>query len=198
MKPEIINPEMLKYQRFGIFVMAAPVGGEVKIQSVLNKSQYYGIKIRKERRKGGGLLKEMKYLTIVHERKKIMLNIDNILYVIKAGKTAEIHLSGGTVYRVRMTLGDLETKLGDEFVKIHRGCVVSAMAVHDVTDQVNLSNGESLEYAKRKKKAIIQQLVSNKKNIISRLSGSGIPESEVEYRKYYESIDGGFCHFMLV
>ena len=93
-------------------------------------------------------MKEMKYLTIVHERKKIMLNIDNILYVIKVGKTAEIHLSGGTVYRVRMTLGDLETKLGDEFVKIHRGCVVSAMAVHDVTDQVNLSNGESLEYAK--------------------------------------------------
>lgn len=143
-------------------------------------------------------MKEMKYLTIVHERKKIMLNIDNILYVIKVGKTAEIHLSGGTVYRVRMTLGDLEAKLGDEFVKIHRGCVVSAMAVHDVTDQVNLSNGEALEYAKRKKKAIIQQLVSNKKNIISRLSGSGIPESEVEYRKYYESIDGGFCHFMLV
>ena len=35
----------------------------------------------------------MKYLTIVHERKKIMLNIDNILYVIKVGKTAEIHLS---------------------------------------------------------------------------------------------------------
>ena len=170
----------------------------MKIQSVLNKSQYCGIKIRKERRKGGGLLKEMKYLTIVHERKKIMLNIDNILYVIKVGKTAEIHLSGGTVYRVRMTLSDLVTKLGDEFVKIHRGCVVSAMAVHDVTDQVNLSNGESLEYAKRKKKAIIQQLVSNKKNIISRLSGSGIPESEVEYRKYYESIDGGFCHFMLV
>lgn len=37
-------------------------------------------------------MKEMKYLTIVHERKKIMLNIDNILYVIKVGKTAEIHL----------------------------------------------------------------------------------------------------------
>lgn len=45
-----------------------------------------------------------------------------------------------------MTLGELEDKLGDGFIKIHRGCLVSAMAVHDITKKINLSNGESLSY----------------------------------------------------
>ncbi|MDO4487277.1 MAG: LytTR family DNA-binding domain-containing protein [Bacillota bacterium] len=80
-----------------------------------------------------------------------MLNLDSILYVIMAGKSAEIHITGGVVYRTRMTLGELESRLGKAFIKVHRGCIVSAMAIYDVTDRINLSNGKSLEYAKRKK-----------------------------------------------
>ena len=43
-----------------------------------------------------------------------------------------------------MTLSELEEELGDGFIKVHRGCIVSAMAIHDITDNINLNNGESL------------------------------------------------------
>ena len=116
-----------------------------------------------------------KYITIISDRKRIILNLESILYVIMVGKSAEIHVTGGVVYRTRMTLGELETRLGKAFIKVHRGCIVSAMAIYDVTDRINLCNGESLDYAKRKKNVIIQQLDSNKRSLISSFSKDGIP-----------------------
>ena len=99
-----------------------------------------------------------KYITIISDRKEIVLNISTILYVLMIGKTAEIHVLGDRINGTRMTLGELEKKLGEQFIKVHRGCIVSAMAIHDITDSINLSNGEHLEYTVRKKKIIIDQL----------------------------------------
>lgn len=66
-----------------------------------------------------------------------------------------------------MTLSELEEKIGEGFVKIHRGCIVSAMAIHDITDKINLINGESLVYTIRKKNLIIEQIHTIQKRIIS-------------------------------
>ena len=134
-------------------------------------------------------LQETKHITIISNRKKIVLGVSTILYVLMIGKSAEIHVSGGKVYPTRMTLGELEDDLGDGFIKIHRGCVVSAMAIHDITDKINLSNGESLEYAVRKKKQIIDQLHIKQKGIISSFSGEGIPSTEDKYREHYSNFD---------
>lgn len=134
-------------------------------------------------------LQETKHITIISNRKKIVLGVRTILYVLMIGKSAEIHVSGGKVYPTRMTLGELEDDLGDGFIKIHRGCVVSAMAIHDITDKINLSNGESLEYAVRKKKQIIDQLHIKQKGIISSFSGEGIPSTEDKYREHYSNFD---------
>lgn len=134
-------------------------------------------------------MQETKHITIISNRKKIVLGVSTILYVLMIGKSAEIHVSGGKVYPTRMTLGELEDDLGDGFIKIHRGCVVSAMAIHDITDKINLSNGESLEYAVRKKKQIIDQLHIKQKGIISSFSGEGIPSTEDKYREHYSNFD---------
>lgn len=94
---------------------------------------------------------EERYITILSNRRKIVLSVSSILYVLMTGKSAEIHVSGGKVYETRMGIGQLEEALGEGFLKIHRGCLVSAMAIHDITDTVNLSSGQSLEYAQRKR-----------------------------------------------
>ena len=31
--------------------------------------------------------------------------------------------------------------LGDGFIKAHRGCIVSAMAIHEISDMIDLVNG---------------------------------------------------------
>lgn len=134
-------------------------------------------------------MQETKYITIISNRKKIILGVSTILYVIMVGKNAEIHVSMGNIYQTRMSLGEIEKNLGDGFIKVHRGCLVSAMAIHDITDKINLSNGENLEYTIRKKKEIIEQLHLNQKRIINSFSENGIPTTEEEYKKHYSSLD---------
>lgn len=134
-------------------------------------------------------LQDAKNITIISNRRKIVLSISTILYILMAGKKAEIHVSGGRVYDVRMTLSELEKKLGEGFIKVHRGCIVSAMAVHDITDHINLSNGESLEYTIRKKNEIIDRLHTKQQMIINSFNGDGTPETIEEYQAYYSSFD---------
>ena len=134
-------------------------------------------------------MQETKYVTIISKRKKILLGISTIIYVQTVGKKSRIHVSGGTIYETRMTIGEIAKSLGDDFIKVHRGCLVSAMAVHNITDKINLSNGECLEYAARKKQDIIKQINIKQRNIINSLLDEGTPATDKEYREYYESFD---------
>ncbi|MDD6201760.1 MAG: LytTR family DNA-binding domain-containing protein [Lachnospiraceae bacterium] len=134
-------------------------------------------------------MKEAKFITVISNKRKIVLNVNTILYVLMMGRNAEIHVSGGKIYETRMTISKLEKELGDDFIKVHRGCVVSAMAIHDITDNINLSNGESLTYTIRKKNEIIEQFHEKQKNMISNLARDDIPTTKEEYRNHYRSFD---------
>lgn len=134
-------------------------------------------------------MQKERFITVISNRKKIVLNINSILYVIMIGKNAELHVSGGKIYETRMTLSELERKLGDGVIKVHRGCIVSAMAIHDITDKINLSNGESLEYTLRKKNQIIDQFRTKQKRMIKSFIEENVPATEEEYGRYYSSFD---------
>ena len=134
-------------------------------------------------------MQEEKYITIISDRRKIVLSVSSILYVLMLSKKAELHVSEGSVYKTRMTLDQLEKMLGDGFIKVHRGCIVSAMAIHDITDNINLINGESLGYTLRKKNQIIDQFHAKQKRMISSFIEENVPTTEEEYRKYYSSFD---------
>lgn len=130
-----------------------------------------------------------KQIHIFVNKREIPLNVSSILYVLMKGNTAEIHVSGGQKYNVRKTLAELEESLGNGFIKLHRGCIVSAMAIHDISDKVKLSNGESLDYVVRKKKTILAQLRAMRNEMINSFSGEGTPQTPEEYHTYYSSFD---------
>lgn len=134
-------------------------------------------------------MQEANYITIISNRRRIVLSISTILYILMTGKNAEIHVSRGKIYETRMTLSELEKKLGGGFLKVHRGCLVSVMAIHEITDSIHLSNGESLEYTPRKKNQIMEQFRSKQKNMISSFAGDGVPKTEEEYWRHYSSFD---------
>lgn len=134
-------------------------------------------------------MQDVKHITIISNRKKIILRTDSILYVMMRGKIAEIHISGGKIIETRMTLDDLEKQLGERFIKVHRGCLVSAMAIHDISDCINLSNGEQLGYTIRKKKSIMDTLYKKQKSIVGSFVREGIPRTVEEYRDYYKSFE---------
>ena len=131
----------------------------------------------------------MGIINITSDRKKVTLDTHVILYIIMNGKNAEIHIVGGRVYETRAALKDLEGLLKEEFVKIHRGCIVSVKAIHDVTDMVDLSNGEELAYTVRKKKQIVAEIREKQKKMIHALENKGIPATEEEYRCHYSSFE---------
>ena len=141
------------------------------------------------KRTGGFGLLESKPFSIVSRGKKIILNSSNVLYVLMDKKTAEIHMSSGRTYETRMTLGELEENLGGGFIKIHRGCIVSVMAIHDITGKINLINGESLSYTVRKKKQIMEQFLSQQASMIQSFGSSDIPATAEEYHRHYSVFD---------
>ncbi|MGN1015791.1 MAG: LytTR family transcriptional regulator DNA-binding domain-containing protein [Faecousia sp.] len=134
-------------------------------------------------------MQEERYITIISERKKITLSVRSILYILMDGKWARIHVYGGRVYQTRRKMEDLEQLLGDDFLKVHRGCLVSVMAIHDITDTVNLNSGEVLDYARRKKTAILSQLREKQQRLIDSFPEEGTPSTPEEYRAYYASFD---------
>lgn len=125
-------------------------------------------------------------IDVLDDGKEITIKVRTILYVQMSGNIALIHVSGGMIYKIRTTLSELEEKLGEGFINIKRGCLVSAMAIHDVTDKVNLSNGENLEYAMRKKKDIITEFQIMQENMVRSFYDQNLPSSEEQYRKHYE------------
>ena len=108
-----------------------------------------------------------KYLTFFSNRKKIIVNVDVVLYAIQDGCKMKIHTVGGEIYETRMTLAELENSLGNEFIKIKRNTLVRASAVESVAESVILRNGEALKFAARQKPRIIDDVL----RITARLPG---------------------------
>ena len=134
-------------------------------------------------------MQEAKYLTIFSNKKEIVLNVNTILYAIMKRNNVDIHVYGGKVYTVRMTLMELEEKLGEGFIMVHRSRLVSAMAIHEISDKIYLNNGETIEYVVRKKKTLRKELLEKQKEIIGSFAGDDIPKTEKEYGEYYKGLE---------
>ena len=128
-------------------------------------------------------------IVIVSNRKEVELDVDRILYVQMKGNLAMIHLSKESVYQTRMTLAELEGLLGDKFIKVKRGCLVSTLAIHSISDKVNLCNGESLDYVVRNKKELLKTFREKQKLIIKSFNEDERPETEDQYHDYYRVFD---------
>ena len=132
---------------------------------------------------------ETKYITIFTDKKDLKIDVNTILYVRMSRNIAKVHVFGDKIYKTRMTMGDIEKELGDDFIRIHRSCLVSVMAIHSVDERINLVNGESLDYVVRRKKEIIDQIRDRQKSIISGFIDEDMPQTEEEYHAYYRAFD---------
>lgn len=130
-------------------------------------------------------MQESRNITINYRWKHVKIEIDKIIYVLMNRQDAEIHVYGDKTYVTRITCEELKKQLGESFIEIRRGCIVSAMAIRSITDKVNLITGESLRYTARRKKEIRTGLYQKQQNIISSFSEDDIPATPEEYRQHY-------------
>ena len=130
-----------------------------------------------------------KKIIIRSNREDICVPVNQILYVIMNRNIAEIHLSTEKIYETRITLTELQEKLGSDFVLVHRSILVSVMAIHDVSDLIHLYNGETLEYVTRRKKQIRDQVYEKRKEIVGGFPKDNIPRTEEEYCEYFRGFE---------
>lgn len=134
-------------------------------------------------------MREQDFITLPVKRKNIRIDTKTIIYVFMNENVAEVHLSGDRVYRTRVTLETFEKQMGDSLLKVHRSCLVSIRAIHDITDKINLNNGERLNYAARKKKALIAELQEKRSSFLDEIAEHTCPYSEEGYRERFKSFD---------
>ena len=117
------------------------------------------------------------------------LDTATVLYIMMRRNYAEFHLAGGKTKDVRVTMAQLETRLGEDFVKIHRSTLVSVRAIHDVTDTVNLNNGEMLNYVASKKAWLQSEIKKRKKNLLQVLPEAGKTDIEMVFDEKSSAVD---------
>lgn len=146
-------------------------------------------------------MKNRGVLTIVVDKKTINIPLNTILYIIMDGNNALVHLQSGRVYQSRITLSEIESLLDDNFIKVKRGCLVSVFAIHNITDRVNLINGETLEYAHRHRTELISEFHNKQEKLIRYFNESVSLNTEEDYHKYYALFDGlpiAFCDIEMI
>lgn len=119
----------------------------------------------------------------------LVINADTIWYIQMKRNYAEIHLTNGAVFTSRITMEELEQHLGDDFIKVHRSCLVAVRAIHSVENTIVLNSGEQLEYVVRQKKRILEQLQTQQKRLILTMQDDTAPANAEEYHEHYKSFD---------
>ena len=132
---------------------------------------------------------EQKTITFISERATLTIPIVSILYVIMKKQDAFIHVADGRVLKTRMTFAQLREELGDNFIRLKRGSLVSAMAIHKINENVILSNGEILDYTSDHKNEIIELFRRKRRAIVEGLADNNNPTDEEGYHRHYKCFD---------
>lgn len=117
-------------------------------------------------------------ITLLTGRDSRTVYLDEIYYIQSVNHAKEIHLTGGRLIRIWMTIEELEAKLGENFLKINRSTIVNMEQIeHMGINSCMLQDGTRLDFARRKCSAI-RTVYDN--YLFSRLSEQRGFEAEVE------------------
>lgn len=128
-------------------------------------------------------------ISVISNRTHITLMAEDILYLSLSGRKTAIHITGDRIYETYTPIDELAKNLGSTFIRVDRCYLVSAKASHDVTKTIDLINGESLDYARRRKREIVEQVRIERQKIGQTLERNDAPTSREAYHRHYASFD---------
>ena len=136
-------------------------------------------------RKEGNDLQGAESITIISKRKHVNISASAILYISMKGRNSEVHVISGETYETRVAIDELESRLGNRFLRVCRSCLVSVLAVNKFSKKMELINGEQLDYPIRKKRALNEALTEKRRQIVSSINRSSAPITHEELRRHY-------------
>lgn len=131
-------------------------------------------------------------ITFYSQKEKVTLEIRTIIYIMMERDYATFHYSGGEPIRALLPMVKIEKMLGkarDSFIKIKRGCLVSVFAIHNITETVNLGNGETLEYATRQTQNIFEEFWSKQRKFVHDFASTVTPKTASDFHEHYRVFD---------
>ena len=126
---------------------------------------------------------------VISNRRHFSLSAEDILYVQLVNRQSVIHVSGGKTYETYTTIDELAQLLGSGFIRADRATLVSAKGVHTIGKKIELINGETLSYTRRRKRELQEQLRAGRRQIVQSLSDSDAPATREDYQRHYASYD---------
>ena len=88
-------------------------------------------------------------------RENYTVYLDEIYCLQIVNRAVEISLTGGRQMKVWTPLGELEPKLGSDFLKINRGTIVNMEQIEQMgVDTCMLRNGMRLDFSRRERSSI--------------------------------------------
>ena len=128
-------------------------------------------------------------ISVIAGRAHVTLLAEDILYIVISGRKTVIHAAGDRIYETYTPIGELAQALGSSFIRVDRGCLVSAKAIHAVTKTIDLINGEALDFAHRRKREITERLRIERQRIVQTLERGSAPATREDYRRHYAAFD---------
>lgn len=125
------------------------------------------------------------YLVLTANRHRTIIPIDTILYVCVNKTQVQIHTLDGQVIEARHSLTAIQQALGDGFVRVYRNYLVSALAVHSITKELNLVNGESIPYSPNRREAVCRTIADVRRRAVEGSDRAPAPLSLEDYREHY-------------
>lgn len=130
-----------------------------------------------------------KSISVISKRRHISLPEEDILYIQLVGRQSVIHVSSGRTYETYTTIDELAQMLGNGFIRADRATLVSAKGIHTIGKEIELINGETLNFTHRRKRELNEQLRAGRRQIIQELAGNDAPTTREEYQRHYASYD---------
>lgn len=70
-------------------------------------------------------MQDEKKITVISNRRKAEIEVRSILYILMKRKIAEIHVSGGDIFKTRTTLSELVPQLDERFMTVRKSRMLS-------------------------------------------------------------------------
>ncbi|MCC8046218.1 MAG: LytTR family DNA-binding domain-containing protein [Clostridiales bacterium] len=100
--------------------------------------------------------KQRSFLYLNIGRDSITVFQDEIIYILSAGHAKEICMVNNQIYRVWVSLEELEEKLDSNFLKLNRGTIANMEHIRQMSaDYCLMDNGARLDFSRRKRADIV-------------------------------------------
>lgn len=120
-------------------------------------------------------------ISFVSDRRKVSLNVDDIVYVESNDRDVYIHASDGATYRNKTPISQWENTLGEKFIRTHRAFLVNVGYIGGIGDESVCVKDEKIPVSRKYKDEVSRKIKDGSASCVrtSCKAGQDVKEMDV-------------------